>query len=301
MSLQTRISSLVSAISSVINDLRANKVDKIAGKGLSTNDYTNADKAVVDITSTINQYSGYSTVLTGGNMTLTGGINFSVSAGTGLVRNNLGKLVEISWSTLSGTVPQPGDNFVFIDYLGNLVFNTTKESNENIFVGYIVTDITNTSVMGFNTIKLDYNSYLHHISQFTENVLNVLVENGVEFTLQTAPNTLNIHVSAGTLWAVYNKVSFPEKTTFRKFYKDSGANYLEETTTLANTIDVQNWNDVSLSGTNAIKPMTPGYYKKDSFFVSTRGNVFYEYGMAEYQHYDDALIAPPTNSKSNFN
>ena len=61
------------------------------------------------------------------------------------------------------------------------------------------------------------------------------------------------------------RAEIPQRTTFRKFYKDSNAIYLEETSTTANQIDNVNWNDTSLSGAAAIKPMSTGFYKKDSY------------------------------------
>ena len=51
----------------------ANKVDKVAGKGLSANDYTDADKAIVD---------GVTTALAGKQNTLTAGTNITISGNT---------------------------------------------------------------------------------------------------------------------------------------------------------------------------------------------------------------------------
>ena len=59
-------------VSAVTADLNG-KVDKVTGKGLSTNDYTNADKAIVD---------GVTTALAGKQNTLTAGANIQISGNT---------------------------------------------------------------------------------------------------------------------------------------------------------------------------------------------------------------------------
>jgi ATP-dependent Lon protease len=62
------------------------KVDKITGKGLSTNDYTNTEKTKAEIIYDIINQTAMVGTITGGDITLTGGVGFDISAGNGFVR-----------------------------------------------------------------------------------------------------------------------------------------------------------------------------------------------------------------------
>lgn len=63
------------------------KVDKVIGKELSSNDYTTVEKNQVELLNSFIQSSGMSVNVIGGDVTLTGGINFSISGGTAFDTN----------------------------------------------------------------------------------------------------------------------------------------------------------------------------------------------------------------------
>lgn len=44
MTIENRIDALASAMATAVNNVKTAKVDKVAGKGLSTNDYTTIEK-----------------------------------------------------------------------------------------------------------------------------------------------------------------------------------------------------------------------------------------------------------------
>ena len=270
----------------------SNKVDKITGKGLSTNDYTNNDKYALDVGTSIINLTAMSGVATGGNITLTGGINFSISSGSGYVRNSSNNIVTITWSNLSGTVPVAGDNFIYLDYNGDIVYRTLKNDNDNIFIGYITTNDTNSQVLGFSNNKFLYNQYFSNLNKFIENSIGTLVEYGFEVSSQPFPNTLGVSVTAGALWEDFNQFNINSLSTFRKFYRDSTGTYFEDTSN-PNNISNSQYNDISLTGSNALLPLNTGYYKKDLLFISTKGNLFYQYGTTQYSDLDAAFNAEP--------
>jgi len=264
----------------------SNKVDKITGKGLSTEDYTTQEKNNLAITYSVFDKSAPSGVVTGGIITLTGGINFNISAGTGFIRNDLGALIEISWGTLSGTVPSAGDNFIYLNNTGNIIYSNLKNDYNNIFIGYIVTDYTNTSVTGLNNNKLPILQHPAKIMDFIQSTIGAIVDYGLE----VYSSGLSIGCSGGVLFASLNRFSISSKNTFRKFYRDSNGVYYENGLN-PNLADNANYNDTTQTGINSLIPMSSGYYKKDCVFISTSGNLFYQYGTSQHAELEHAYGA----------
>lgn len=266
----------------------SNKVDKIAGKGLSTEDYTTLEKNNLALLYDFYDKTGLSGVVSGGNISLTGGVNFTISAGTGYIRDGQNKLVLFSWNSINGTITTSGDNFLYIDISGNIIYSNTKNNYNDIFIGYITTNVTNTAVLGFNNNKFPVVQYPAKVFDFIQSTIGTIVDYGFE----VYASGLTVGCSGGVLFSSLNKYTFPAKTTFRKFYKDNTNAYFENTNN-PNTVDNSYYNNVSLVGTNALVPMTSGYYKKDCVFISTAGNLFYQYGTTEYLELEHAYAANP--------
>lgn len=268
------------------------KVDKVSEKVLSSNDYTNTEKTDALIVHNITNYTAMSGIVAGGDIVLTGGINFDITAGNGYVRDASNNIVPLTWTGSSSSVPTAGDNFVYLDYTGAIVFRNNKNDNDNIFIGYITTNDDNTAILGFNNNKFLYNQYFSRLNKFIERSMGTLVEHGFELSVNTSPDTLRVTSAAGALWQDFNEFNIGQLTNFRKFYTDNMQTYYEDTST-PNYINNTHYNDISLSGTAALVPMTAGYYKKDLFFVSTKGNLFYQHGTSQYAEIEHAYAAEP--------
>ena len=115
------------AIVDAVTTNLSNKVDKVTGKGLSTNDYTNADKAIVD---------GVTTALAGKQNTLTAGTNISISGNT------------ISATDTKYTAGQ----YISISSANEIAVNLTKANLLSI-LGYRETTIALTDSDGTTTTK----------------------------------------------------------------------------------------------------------------------------------------------------
>lgn len=231
-------------------------------------------------------------LVSGGGISLTGGISFDIAAGNGFVRNATNDIVPISWLGSLAIVPNAGDNFVYIDYNGDVVFRTIKSDLDNIFIGYIATNDDSTAIVGFNSNTVLYGQYLSRLNKFIENTIGTLIEHGFELSVNSFPNTLKVTSSGGSLWNNFNEINIGQLTNFRKFYRDNlGVDY--EDTSTPNFINNTQYNDISLSGTNSLVPMSTGYHKKDLFFITTRGLLYYQHGTSQYSEVEHAYSAEP--------
>lgn len=136
------------AIVDAVTTNLSNKVDKVTGKGLSTNDYTNADKAIVD---------GVTTALAGKQNTLTAGTNITISGNTISATDTkytAGTNVQISASNvISATDTQytAGDK-IAISSANVISLNLTKADILTI-LGYRETTLAMTDTDGTTTTK----------------------------------------------------------------------------------------------------------------------------------------------------
>ena len=125
-----------------------NKVDKVTGKGLSANDYTNADKAIVD---------GVTTALAGKQNTLTAGTNITISGNTISATDTkytAGTNVQISASNVisaTDTKYTAGDK-IAISSANVISLNLTKADILTI-LGYRETTLAMTDTDGTTTTK----------------------------------------------------------------------------------------------------------------------------------------------------
>ena len=268
------------------------KVDKIIGKDLSTNDFTDYYKDEADLTTAMATELGSSVNVSGGVVSLTGGINFSISPGVGYTRDNTNKMIRVSWSTLTGVCENDGDNFINVDYQGNVVISSGAAQGDLIALGYIRTAFTNTTVVGFSNTRLRGNDFMTHMGELFRTSIGSLVQSGVNTAMQDSPNELKLTVGAGFIWSLFNRFAFPDTSTFTKLFNSSDYGFVPDTVTTANTVNTALYNNPANTAATALIPLTTGYYKKDLIAITPEGSVFYIYATSEYALLDDVRAAP---------
>ena len=284
----------------VIDDTAIDKADSLvfmAGMvvdgqpiGVSVQSLNETAAANTSITLLSAAYFGGSN-LSGGVVTPTGGIGFLVSTGHGYARNIAGQLIPVIWPAINASAAVDGDNFIAIDYTGSIVQTSTFSSADNIPIGYVRTTAANSVLIGFNSLNLPSANGQHQIGDWLRGTIGTLVERGCAVSTKLPPNDLEVVLSSGFLWALFNKLTISQTSVFVKIYTDNGENALIDSL-LPNEINVTQWNDRSLSGTAALVDMTAGYYKKDLFFVTTEGTLFYAYASQEFLTEEEAIAAP---------
>ncbi len=277
------------------------KVDVVAGKGLSTNDFSHVYRDLVDMTDQYMEETGSGLHVSGGEITLTGGIGFNISAGVGYALTPLGELVRVTWPLISSTCQNDGDNYMTIDYQGNLVQYSSTAGHENIRLGYVRTGANNSVVVGFSNVKFTGAHHLYNINQWASTLLGSLVDDGCNLALKPSPNNLEVAVASGRVWAQFNKYDINDTDTFTKIF-NTAIGYVPDNVSTPNQIVLGVYNNSSAAPASALVPMTPGYYKKDMFFITVEGTLFYVYGTAEYSTLEAAKAAPvpaaPDNIKN---
>lgn len=269
-----------------------NKVDKIVGKGLSTNDFTDERVEEIDLGMGYLNDTGSSVVVdnTMAQIIPTGGINFNVTAGHGYIINGA-NLEKVTWGLLSSTCINGGDNFINIDATGNISI-TASHSGELINIGYIRTNSTNTAIIGYASSRIVSKANYSRLGDLFRQAIGSLVESGCSTAMQANPNQLKITVSAGIAWTLLNRYTIDETSTFIKLYKTSDMDFVIDSGGTANEINVTQWNDTTQPMSTALVTMTNGYYKKDLITITPEGQVFYIFGNAEYANLMEAEAAP---------
>jgi hypothetical protein len=239
--------------------------------------------------------------ISGGTLQPIGGINFLILPGSGLVRDNNGKIYKITWNTLNGVTIVGGDNFISIDYTGSIVITSTYGASDNVRLGYIRTNSINSTVIGYSSLKTTLTNLNYNQTNFIRSTIGSLIEDGCAISFQFSPNQLKLVRSNGTIWSQFNRIVLSESSGFTKIYNTSDNSFVINSSQ-PNTVDVTSWNDSTKPMVNALVTMTNGYWKKDMIFITPEGQMFYIYGTAEYSTKEQAQDAPiplvPDNIKN---
>lgn len=265
-----------------------NKVDKIVGKGLSTNDFTDARVEEIDLGMGYLNDTGSSVVVDNimAQIIPTGGINFNVTAGHGYIINGA-NLEKVTWGLLSSSCINGGDNFINIDATGSISI-TASHSDTLINIGYIRTNAANTVIIGYTSSRIVSKANYTRLGDLFRQAIGSLVESGCSTAMQASPNQLKITVSAGIAWTLLNRYTIDETFTFTKLYKTTDMDFVVDSSGTANEINVTQWNDTTQPMATALVTMTTGYYKKDLITITPEGQVFYIFGNAEYATQSEA-------------
>lgn len=233
-------------------------------------------------------------VVTGGVLSLTGGVNFTVSAGEGYVKTDAQPLKRLTWGALNGACLNNGHNFIYIDYNGDLVINSSADTSPYLIgVGYIYTTAANTIVVGMSAIQnAVLKDFEFSLLEFIQKAFGTLVEYGVTLAEKATPNELQVVLSAGYIWTHCQRKTIAETSVFTKLINTSDYGYIAETTTTANEVVPGYYNVATNPAATALVPMTAGYWKKDLFFITPEGNLYYLYAVQEYVDEQAAKAAP---------
>lgn len=229
--------------------------------------------------------------ISGGDITILSGNNFSISSGVGYARNPSGDLVRITWNAVPTIATQYGGaNYVGFDYNSQPVFSNQPLSSEYCPVGYVFTTGSNTVAIGFASVRLSGKDALYRLGDLFRNTIGSLVELGASTSIKPAPDGLGLVVSQGTIWHLINKFQITQTDQFTKLYNSTSGFVIDSTN--PNLIDNTHYNDVSLAGTSARTPLTAGYYKKDLIALTPSDKVYYLYGTSEWTTEEEARTAP---------
>lgn len=261
----------------------ANKVDSAPGYGLSQNNFDDylASHTYDVIQAFHDTMSGAISV--GGDLYLTGGTNFAIAAGRGYAKDLNNDSILVEWtSALSDSTASDGDNFIYVDYLGNIIQQNTRDNPGAIYVGYIRTGFGNTQIVGWSPVKFTVKDYYFHLSQFITNGIGTIIQDGCNISLQAFPDNLKVTLGAGKLWIDLTDRDITDTSTFVKLFNSADYGFIPDTLTAANTIDNAYINNPSNGHLTALVPMTAGYYKKDMFFITPEGALYYVYATEEH-------------------
>lgn len=226
----------------------------------------------------------------GGDITITGGTTFNISAGYGYARDPSGKLVKVTWTeNTSLQTVYNGANYVGLDYNGDVVFSNDLLGPTYIPCGYIFTTNNNTAVIGFANVRLTGKDSLYRLGDLFRNTIGTLVESGVSTAMKPAPEELQLVISQGTIWYLLNKYEISQTDQFTKLYQNAEGFGVD--TSNPNTINFMDYSDVSLSG-NSLINMSVGYYKKDMVVVTPSNKAYYIYATTQWPTIEEAKEAP---------
>ena len=291
----------------------ADKVDKITGKGLSTNDYTATDLARVaeipgiDIAIENLQSTG---LLYGGGLSINAdNTKFDIQAGAGIVVNNYTNAASpvrtlVTWARQTG-ISCPGiatsaTTYVNIDSSCNFYYTydtilSATERRDCIAVGWLDhpdnATITAAKIEPYtNTdIQAQLNDFFDSFGAF-----NIL---GNEYSY--ASTNLTVKRTAGKTFASNSNYWVSRKTphiittdietgiSFQYYYRDGAGGWIDDLTSVA-VVDPNHYDDK----TGTLASVTSGYWTIQAllFYAPTDVNDF-QYGQAQYSDLPTALSA----------
>jgi len=233
-------------------------------------------------------------LLSGGVITPTGGVNFSVSDGDGSSYNN-GIPTKVTWTGITGAAIAPGNNYISIDENGLLNITASYPDDNKIKLGFIYTDDMNASILGFSDLAPKVENLAQQIQNFYRRALGTLVTNGTQVVEQIIPNQLKLIINSGEKFAQGIFKSFTQTDNFTKFIQTSDNGFVVETGSPANIVNVNQYNDTTQPEVSALVNMTTGYWKKDLILRAPNGLVLYIYGDSEWATEEEAKKAPLPN------
>lgn len=268
------------------------KVDEVAGKDLSDNNFTDTNLFDLNFHQHFINESGSAVHSQGGNIVVANPltVDFIVQSGGGFAFDGNGDLIHVEWPQLNGTCIYNGDNYINIDNTGNIAITPYPETGDLIAIGYISTALNNTVIVGYSNTRLSLKDNFYRLGNWLRLVQGTHVEYGLNTAMQASPNELKLTVSSGVAWSLLNRFEISDKSTFTKLINTSNLGFIPDSVTTPNEINTTYWNDVTQQHTSALVPLTAGYYKKDLVCVTPEGSVFVVYGDAEYATFEDAQV-----------
>ena len=227
-------------------------------------------------------------VISGADLSPTGGIGFSVSPGSAVIKDD-GVVYFPEWVTsLTGTTSYGGDNYIAIDKNGAIVVTSSFPNGNLAKVGYVRTDPTNSVVLGFSDTKNVIESFETMVHTFARLGIGTLAEKGCIVAEKADPDFLELDITSGKFFIQLNEITVGDTSSFTKFYKTSGQDWVIDSNN-PNHVNTTQWNDATQPQGSALVTMTDGYWKKDVLVRTSTGAVYYAFGQAEYATEEDAL------------
>jgi len=227
-------------------------------------------------------------IVSGANLSLTGGIGFSISAGSALVKDG-GVLYFPEWTNpVSGNTLFAGDNYISIDKDGAVSVTSSFPNTNLAKVGYIRTDPTNSIVLGFSNTQNVIESFQTMVHNFARLGIGTLAESGCIVAEKADPDFLELNITSGKFFIQLNEFDVGDTSTFTKFYKTTDNDWVVDTNNL-NHVNTTQWNDRTQPEASALVTMTDSYWKKDVLVRTSTGSVYYSFGQAEYATETEAL------------
>lgn len=260
---------------------------------VSTSGFMSAtDKGLLDEMHEFHEAISDTGIISGGTVTPTGGINFTISAGVAHISNHVTESVTVPFGPISDSTIYAGGNWLYIDSNGDLqIFSSETDSKDYAYVGFIETDGTNTSVIDYSDIKI----YLlpditRRLIKFLRYGIGPRVKSGIAVSEQANPDYLKLSISSGSWFLHLQEIAQSATTSFIKSYQSTDGIQID--TNNLNTVEPGYWNDITQPTVSALVAMTASYWKKDLIFTTPEGNIYYAYGQAEYATEDAAKEAP---------
>lgn len=214
-------------------------------------------------------------VITGGEVTATGGTGISVAAGTGLcVRGDpYYDSVKVSWNTTPFTLGSSGYYYVYYDFsAGALVANPVPRIGEDIQLAQVRTD--GSAVAFLHRTRTPIYRPSKVLDEYLIDTRRIAHVAGTIASAGTAGRKFQI--SAGSYYRSLDKIDFAGSggdATFSYWYGTNGANEVPSQT----QVDITNYDN---AGT--LTAMTAGYWRADSVLITSDGRISVIYGTAQY-------------------
>lgn len=214
-------------------------------------------------------------VITGGEVTATGGTGISVAAGTGLcVRGDpYYDSVKVSWNTTPFTLGSSGYYYVYYDFsAGALVANPVPRIGEDIQLAQVRTD--GSAVAFLHRTRTPIYRPSKVLDEYLIDTRRIAHVTGTLASAGTAGRKFQI--SAGSYYRSLDKIDFAGSggdATFSYWYGTNGANEVPSQT----QVDITNYDN---AGT--LTAMTAGYWRADSVLITSDGRISVIYGTAQY-------------------
>jgi hypothetical protein len=244
---------------------------------------------VTDVLPTIHNASTIG-ITSGGVLTAGAGLVLNISSGSGYLDDTDNDLKNVTWTSLSPTLPANSTRYIVIDQNGAAQAVTSFDNDSQILLGRVVTNAT--SIYIIDASVLNSYHYTNNADSLLRNGFGAIYNSG---SLVAEFGTRQLQITSGVYYFGTNKFSPSGGSNlfFDTFYQNGVGGWIIGNTNVVDNASYDN-------GTGALQSLTSSYFAKHALYTVGQGvneKYLLVYSQAQYANISLAeqgsLPSPP--------